>query len=468
MISEEKIKINKLIIGNLVVFSVILFVILSAIFIAPTKEIYASNISPISDTLSTSRPNMNSNHSILFTNINNIEASGKIIITPQNGIFNIPAGLDYTDIDFLDDGTNQVLAPTPGSGAGSAVGMSVTSGTSGNITLTLNDTDAVAAGSIITLRIGTNATFGGNGNQQIQNSSSVGSYKINIETRKANDDVIDTGTTHVFIIEGVDVSTSVGSEAAPPGGGGAPPGYAETKVIFQGRAYPLSKVTVLKDGQLAISSIAGPDAKFDITLSGLSGGSYTFSVFGEDSAQRKSTPFTFQSILALGTATTISGIFLSPTIDVDKAEVRKGENIAIFGQSQPNSNITISVNSNNELFLQTDADSIGAYLYNLDTTVLDLGQHETKSKSALNGELSDFSYSVGFIVGDKTIDRKDFCGRADLNCDGAVNLIDFSIAAFWYKRSFNASFAQIEMELLNGDGVINLVDFSIMAFYWTG
>lgn len=432
----------------------------------PSEDIYASNLSPISDTLSTSRPSINSNHTILFTAINTVEVSGKIVVTPQNGIFSIPAGLDYTDIDFLDDGTNQILAPTPGSGAGSAVGVSVVSGTSGNITLTLNDTDTVAAGSLITIRVGTNAIFGGGGNQQIQNSSSTGSNKINIETREADDDVIDTGATHVFIIEGVDVSSTVGDDSPPGGGGTLPP--AETKVIFKGRAYPLSKVSVLKDGQLAISTIAGPDAKFDITLSDLSSGTYSFSVYGEDGIKRKSSPFTFQSTLTEGATVIISGIFLSPTIDVDKAQVKKGENIAIFGQSQPDSDVTISIRSNHELFLQTDADSGGVYLYNLDTAILELGQHETKSKSALNGELSIFSYPVDFIVGDKTIDKEDDCGRSDLNCDGRVNLIDFSIAGFWYKRAFSAEFAQIESDRLNGDGVIDLADFSVMAFYWTG
>ena len=53
--------------------------------------------------------------------------------------------------------------------------------------------------------------------------------------------------------------------------------------------------------------------------------------------------------------------------------------------------------------------------------------------------------------------------RADLNGDCSVNLVDFSILAYWYKRSgFPAAYD------LNGDGKIDLVDFSIMAYYWTG
>jgi hypothetical protein len=50
-----------------------------------------------------------------------------------------------------------------------------------------------------------------------------------------------------------------------------------------------------------------------------------------------------------------------------------------------------------------------------------------------------------------------------MNNDRRVNLVDFSIAAYWYKRSSPP--ASVD---LNGDGKVDLVDFSIMAFYWTG
>jgi hypothetical protein len=36
-----------------------------------------------------------------------------------------------------------------------------------------------------------------------------------------------------------------------------------TSVTFTGKAYPLSKVFVLKDGQITASSIAGPNASFE-------------------------------------------------------------------------------------------------------------------------------------------------------------------------------------------------------------
>jgi hypothetical protein len=47
-------------------------------------------------------------------------------------------------------------------------------------------------------------------------------------------------------------------------------------------------------------------------------------------------------------------------------------------------------------------------------------------------------------------------------------LVDFSIAAYWYKRPISDTFKVIEKQWLNGDGKISLVDFSIIAYYWTG
>jgi hypothetical protein len=163
--------------------------------------------------------------------------------------------------------------------------------------------------------------------------------------------------------------------------------------------------------------------------------------------------------------TNISGIFIAPTISVDKKEVKRGDNIAIFGQSVPASNVVISINSENEIFKTKKADKDGIYLLNFDTSEVELGQHHTKSKSAVDDQISEFSNTIGFIVGNRNvpIDAKACSIRGDLNSDCRVNLVDFSIAAFWYKKANPPS--KID---LNGDKKVDLVDFSIMAFNWTG
>lgn len=254
------------------------------------------------------------------------------------------------------------------------------------------------------------------------------------------------------------------------GGGGSPP-VPDTNVVFTGRAYPKSAVTLLKDAQVAATTIAGTDANFQISISGLSGGNYIFSVYSEDKEGRRSSLLTFPISVTFGAVTKVSGIFIAPTIATDKSEVKRGDNIAIFGQSAPQSEITIAVNSEEEIFVKTPSDKSGIYLYNFDTSLLAMEQHFTKSKSALNGEISSFSKAISFFVGAKNILTQPSTRavmKGDLNNDKRVNLVDFSIAAYWYKQSLSAAFKPIETERLNGDGKIDLIDFSIMAFYWTG
>ena len=110
------------------------------------------------------------------------------------------------------------------------------------------------------------------------------------------------------------------------------------------------------------------------------------------------------------------------------------------------------------------------YLLNFDTNVLEIGSHSTRSKAAIAGEISQFSNTVGFKVGTKNIPvTPGKCpAKGDLNSDCRVNLVDFSIAAYWYKKPLSATFKPIELIKLNGDGKIDLIDFSIMAYYWTG
>lgn len=284
------------------------------------------------------------------------------------------------------------------------------------------------------------------------------------------------GTNYYFIVVAKDasdypVATSSQVSATPAasggggGGGGGGSGNTGTGVQFLGRAYPLSKVTILKDGQVAVTTIAGPDSNFDVLLNNLNTGDYTFSVYGEDNNRNKSSHFTFPIFITSNVITKVSGIFIAPTIAVDKSEVRKGDPIAIFGQSTPSASIVINVNSETPHFVTSPSDSNGIYLYNFDTSVLEIGSHNTNSKAVKGAEISQISNVVNFKVGTVNVPvaEKKCDLRADMNGDCRVNLVDFSILAFWYKKPNPPS-----QKDLNNDNMINLVDFSIMAYYWTG
>ena len=263
------------------------------------------------------------------------------------------------------------------------------------------------------------------------------------------------------------VTTTTTTTPGGGGGGGAPSQTGQ--VVFIGRAYPESTVTLLKDAQIVAKTVGGADANFEITLTNVTAGTYIFSVYSEDNKGNRSSLLTFPLTLSDGIIIKVTGIFISPTIDVDKSEVKKGEVVKIFGQSIPNSDITVIINSDEEIYGKTKADKIGAYLYNLDTVEVEMGDHLAKSRATHEEEISPLSRVVSFKVGTKTVLKTiGKCGKADLNCDNKVNLVDSSVAAYWYKRPLSTSFKLLETERLNGDGKVDLVDFSIMAYYWTG
>jgi hypothetical protein len=306
------------------------------------------------------------------------------------------------------------------------------------------------------------------------------------------DSVIDDDETDIFQCNdsidndsdgSIDFPADVGCSSAtdddetdPPsgggggGGGGGGSGGGEAEVQLSGNAFPISDIVVLRNGKEIVRTISGPDAKFKVLASGLSKGFHTFSIYGQDKSGFRSPLFTFPLTLTAGTRTEISGVFLAPTFTSDLSEVRHGDPIKFFGFTVPNSTVVVRINSETEIDISDFTDTNGSFLLNFNTTPLNLGGHEAKARAEFNNEFSDFGSIVDFIVSDRNIDRNQGSEwlRGDINNDKRVNLIDLSIAAFWYKKPLSSAILTADQKALNGDGNINLVDLSIMAFNWTG
>lgn len=255
------------------------------------------------------------------------------------------------------------------------------------------------------------------------------------------------------------------------GGGGSGNKVTGAQVVLTGRAYPRSEITILKDAQVVATTIADDNAHFQVLIKDLSSGTYIFSLYGEDTKGIRSSLFTFPVSVTKNVLAKIDNIFVAPTITGDKKEVKKGSPIVLFGQSYPLSEVTIEVNSAQQFFIKTPVGTDGVYLKSFDTTVLELGEHHAKARSTAKQVISSQSAAYGFTVGTKDVLAKEITScseRADFNADCRVNLVDFSIVAFWYIRPLSPEFIVREAKHLNGDAKINLVDFSIMAFHWTG
>ena len=121
------------------------------------------------------------------------------------------------------------------------------------------------------------------------------------------------------------------------------------------------------------------------------------------------------------------------------------------------------IHSDEEHIEQADATDDGKWNIVFSTEPLEEDFHTAKAlfQIASGGNIikSGFSKSVSFYVG--KLGGEAVCPGADLNGDGRVNLVDFSILLFYWDSNN-------ECADQNLDGTVDLIDFSIMMFYWTG
>ena len=272
-------------------------------------------------------------------------------------------------------------------------------------------------------------------------------------------------------------ATPVGVITPPSGGsrGGVSSSIikvGETAVVFNGWAYPGSIVTILKDGNIVATALAGSDASFWSRISNLSAGSYIFSVYSRDKASQISARVTIPVWVKAAATTNVGGVFIPPSVRVNKTGVKKGEIIVISGQSVPLADILITVNSGKDYYGKVRSNKDGFYLYNFDTSPLGYGNYNVKSRAVTsNQEVSAYSLAANFNISAKDvyITETEKCPqKGDLNGDCRVDFIDFSIALSWFKRSLLGTVVETEAKQLNDDRRINLIDFSILAYYWTG
>lgn len=242
---------------------------------------------------------------------------------------------------------------------------------------------------------------------------------------------------------------------------------AEVGVLrITGFASPEMFLSFLEGGSVIGTVIADVSGAFSQIFPGISPTTHTIQIFGTDTAGR-TTPMTLIEVFTRPRQLTIvSGIIIPPTIEIDKAQISRGDTLTIIGRGTPGYKTKIftepPVNSF-EVFVDPNGD--WSYIFS-ETADLEFGDHKIYALVQDGfGTQSLLSLTLFFRVvdsnpgpgGDPTCDNT----KGDLNCDGTVDLADFSILLYYW-GIYNVT-ADI-----NHDGDVNLVDFSIMMFYWQG
>ena len=101
--------------------------------------------------------------------------------------------------------------------------------------------------------------------------------------------------------------------------------------------------------------------------------------------------------------TNVGSIFLCRRSDVDKTEVKQGDTLVIFGQSLPSVPVSIEVDSAQPVFVNATSATSGAYVYDLNTAELDMGDHTAKAEAVNGALISGYSIAKAFTVGSQDI-----------------------------------------------------------------
>ncbi|MCA9356824.1 hypothetical protein H6784_00450 [Candidatus Nomurabacteria bacterium] len=263
---------------------------------------------------------------------------------------------------------------------------------------------------------------------------------------------------------------SGGGSGSTAGGGfestSAPYRSGDGRVIISGYAYPNSTVSILVDGNFFDTTKASNLGVYSITLDEIARGVYTFGVYAQGSNNIKSSTFSTSFTVTGARTSALGNINVSPSILVAPNPVQPGEVLTVSGFSLPNAKVTIqngrlkSSVANKEYEVQSD--SQGRWSTTIDTTGFTVDTYQVRAKAEQEGgAVTHYSDYTFYGVGQKA----DLPINTDLNRDGKVNLIDFSIMLFWWNTNGGDSDPPAD---INRDGKVSLTDFSILLFNWTG
>ncbi len=247
------------------------------------------------------------------------------------------------------------------------------------------------------------------------------------------------------------------------GGGGSSRDLGDTIINIVGRAYPSRTINFLLDTNSVGDVRSGSDGSFEFAIKA-SPGTATLGVWATDRSGNRSITLNNTFDITQGAITNLNGIILPPTIRVSSQNISPGAPVTVSGASVPNSRVELHIDDS-VLIETTTANAEGDWSLVFDTSKVSIAEHILRAKTVVGNPplttQSSFSSSLQLFVG---VEGK-ASSPSDLNRDGFVNLIDFSILIFWWGTNGGDSDPSAD---INGNGRVSIEDFSILLFNWTG
>lgn len=260
-----------------------------------------------------------------------------------------------------------------------------------------------------------------------------------------------------------------GGRTGAGGGGGFEPvdgpfRSGDGRVIISGLAYPRADVTINVDGQRFDTIRADASGAYEVTLDGIARGVYTFGIFAAGGNNVPSSVFSTSFTVTGARTSELSNVNIPPSILVAPDPVDPGQALNFSGFALANATVTLEYRRTGTAAqtIATQSDSNGRWSVEVSTAGFTTGTYEVRARAQrADGAQTNFSQPTFFGVGQTA----ELPINADLNRDGRVNLIDFSILLFWWNTDGGTSDPPAD---INRDGRVNLTDFSILLFNWTG
>ncbi len=294
--------------------------------------------------------------------------------------------------------------------------------------------------------------------------TSVGTTLAHTQTGLTN------GETYYFVIRVLDAfgdPITLSSEVSitlPDSGGGDDDETSQQSssrsggmhASFFGYAHPGGIVRVLKDGSLASEVSVNVDGEFSVRVNDLMIGSYLFTLYGVDPQGVRSGLLTLPISFTTGASFSSTRIFIPPTLSFD--DESSSDALSLSGVTVPGASVAVVLTDGSRTVAVQNALSgtDGRYHVVFPQSVSGDGL-ALRSLASVGALQSPFGTALHMVNIHLAVYKGDF------NNDNKVNLVDFSILAYWHGRT------DVPKNLdLNGDAIISLTDFSILTFYWTG
>lgn len=258
-----------------------------------------------------------------------------------------------------------------------------------------------------------------------------------------------------------------GGGGSSGGGGGSSGGsnseLGDTQISVSGRAYPNRTVHIILDAEEVGTVRADNAGRFTFSTDS-SPGTVSMGFWAIDVNNRRSITLNNTFDVTQGAITNLNGILLPPTLAANNVNVNPGDTIVFSGQAVPSTRVELHFD-NGSITESTTAGADGQWTLSFNTSRLSVAEHTVRARYIVgSGTLttqSNFSTTLQLFVGVEGSATT----PSDLNRDGSVNLIDFSILIFWWGTAGGNSNPPAD---INGNGNVGLEDFSILLFNWSG